>query len=324
MTDDHNRIGSSRKITAILISMLIAAMFLLFYGVVSQDGLASISILILIPAALGGLVTQYAYPKGDAPYIGCFVLPTLAICILIAAGVIFKNEGVICVAMVLPIWIAAAISGAIVNKSLAKFENVDDQNNVKIRSVVWFVFPMMIFVIESENSHDWQYREIVREVTINATPEKIWPLLNSIDSIQSFEGKPNFTQDILGVPRPNSAKIEIIDQKMVRKARWGDDVSFDEKITNFIVNKEIAWDFYFLNNSVQNHTDQHISPDGELLKVISGGYQIFHQGNGKTRLRLVTRYRMRTALPFYVGWWGEYLFGDIQMNILEIIRQRAE
>jgi hypothetical protein len=324
LVDEIGKIGANRWVTITLLAILILAMFFIFYGVFRAGELASASVLIAIPAALGGLFTQLAYPKGDAPFLGCFVLPTLGIGAIIALGYFAKNEGVICIVMVLPIWTVAAISGAIVNKILAKFSKKLDDNEVKVRSAAWLVLPLALFFIEWLNPVGWQYREVKRDVFVDASPEQIWPLLISISSIQSTEGKANFTQDILGVPRPSSAKLVIIGRKMVRKAKWGHDVRFDENITYFDAGKTIDWDFHFPDKSVQNYTDQHISPDGPILKVISGGYRLDQQADGITRIRLVTRYRMRTSMPTYLSWWGEYLFGDIQANILEIIRERAE
>jgi len=80
----------------------------------------------------------------------------------------------------------------------------------------------------------------------------------------------------------------------------------------------------FPDKSIQHNTDHHISPDGPLLRIETGQYELAALPEGKTRLTLETRYRMRTRLGAYLGWWGERLLGDIQENILAVIKDRAE
>jgi hypothetical protein len=106
--------------------------------------------------------------------------------------------------------------------------------------------------------------------------------------------------------------------------QWGDDIQFEERITALAPGKTIQWDFAFPDNSVQAYTDRHIAPDGPLLKIASGGYRLERLDPGKTRLTLHTTYHMRSRLDWYLGWWGEVMLGDVQDNVLAIIKQRAE
>ena len=38
----------------------------------------------------------------------------------------------------------------------------------------------------------------------------------------------------------------------------------------------------------------------------------------------ITNYVAMTHVNFYARWWGELLLGDIQDNVLAVVKQRAE
>ena len=62
----------------------------------------------------------------------------------------------------------------------------------------------------------------------------------------------------------------------------------------------------------------------EALKIDSGYYMITPLTDKTTRLTLRTNYIAKTHVNAYAELWGEILLGDIQNNILAIIKQRAE
>ena len=100
--------------------------------------------------------------------------------------------------------------------------------------------------------------------------------------------------------------------------------SFQERITAWEPSRRLEWSFNFINSTVQDYTDKHISPDGEFLKIDSGDYVLRPISADKTELILTTRYIAKTHVNPYAKLWGELLMGDIQENVLTIIKDRAE
>jgi hypothetical protein len=96
------------------------------------------------------------------------------------------------------------------------------------------------------------------------------------------------------------------------------------RFTALTPEKAIAWDFVFPDDSVQAYTDRHIAPDGPLLKIAKGGYRVEPLDDDSVRLTLHTTYRMRSRLGWYLDAWGELLLGDVEDNVLAIIKQRVE
>ena len=110
----------------------------------------------------------------------------------------------------------------------------------------------------------------------------------------------------------------------IRHAGWGEHVTFEEHITAFEVNKNMAWKFIFPNDSVSAYTDRHISADGYHLKVKTGEYELVSLSPRQTKLTLETNYRATSPVNLYAKLWGEFILGDIQNNILNLIQVRAE
>jgi len=110
----------------------------------------------------------------------------------------------------------------------------------------------------------------------------------------------------------------------VRTALWGDHVNFDEHITRWQPGHILGWTFAFTNTSLLDYTDKHISPDGQFLKVDAGDYTIQRLSTKQTLLILHTHYVAMTHVNLYAEIWGQLFLGDVENNILAIIKHRAE
>ena len=107
----------------------------------------------------------------------------------------------------------------------------------------------------------------------------------------------------------------------IRTAYWGDHINFEERITQWQPGRRLGWAIAFINSSLQDYTDRHIAPDGQFLKIDTGDYTLTPIGAGRT---LLLNYIAKTHVNPYAQLWGEILLGDIQSNVLAMIKQRAE
>jgi len=306
--------------------ILIAALVYLVYGPpVSRNEVIGATALLAIPFSLGGIASTLYDPKGTRSPLGCALYPIGVLLLATGLAWLFWGEGAMCIAMILPIWIPAAVAGVLVNRLLRwrHARGEDPDNTQHLRSAAWVALPALVLAIDMRSAPDWQMHEVVRSVTVEAPASEVWPLLLSIPAIGQSEGRWTFTQDVLGVPRPSEARLVRENGQPIRIAQWGHGVRFEERVTHMEPERAIRWRFAFPDDSVQAHTDRHISPEGPMLRILSGGYQLEPLGQDLTRIRLVTRYASRSRLDGYFTLWGEQLLGDIQDNVLAIIVQRS-
>lgn len=304
-----------------LFTLLGAAVFV-FYGP-EPDMMGTAAALFLIPAGIGALVSHAVDQKGEQSPMGCFFWPTAGIIAAALLAWVAIGEGAICIAMILPLWLPAAIAGALIQhiNRRRRLAETDDANNLFV--VAWAALPLAALPLELQLPQQWETRTVSREIVVDGTPDALWPLLVSIPDVRAGEGKWNVTHNLFGVPRPTDAVLVDRGGTAVRLARWDRGIRFEEKITKYSPAREICWNFAFPDNSVQRETDRHISPDGPFLKIASGCYTLRQSHTGQTMVKLETTYRMRVRLGGYFARWGEILLGDVQSNILQIVSDRA-
>jgi len=314
---------SSRKVALALIAVLLCAMLFLYYGPNDSYDIVSITALIAIPAAIGGLITQAVDPFGRLSPMGCFAWPTIFLLALTGFAYVVLNEGAVCIAMVLPIWIPAAVLGGLVQYLNARRRRFVEGQVSTLNAYSWCALPMLLIAWDKSSPAQWTDTKVVRSLEIDAAVEEVWPHIASIRNISTSEGLSTFTHDVVGIPRPSQALLVQETNRVVRKAQWGSSARFEEVVQSVVPGQEMKWAFSFPDKSIQHHTDRHISPVGPYLRIVSGGYQLVPISKDRTRLILTTSYRMKVWMVAYFGWWGEQMLGDIQNNVLAIVKGRV-
>jgi len=308
---------------------IVASLAYLAYGPSNASSFATISALLLVPFCLGISITWFSKSYS---LLGCLVAPIVlgALSLLLAyAGM----EGMVCIAMVMPFWAAGGIGGGLtalwLKRARARIEREDTDGDRptgqnRLFALGLAVLPLAAVYVETLAPTPWETFEVTRHVDIAASPAQVWPQLVSIPKISSDEGIATITHDWLAIPRPSDARLTQRGGKLVRLATWGRDARFEERITHIEPEKSIAWNFAFPDASIQRYTDRHIDPQGPILRIESGRYRLKGLDDKTTRVSLITRYRARSRLNWYWRLWGEWLLGDVENNVLAIVKQRSE
>lgn len=299
-------------------AVVAAAAFFLFSAAEGADGFGTVTLafLLLVPALTCSIAGFVSDPGGEGSFAHYLFLPFEMLAIVLFFSLIFLGEGIICILMMAPLWVVGGVAGSLLMYALKK--RLRERGRLFASSAL--LVPLLAAQVEASLPVPESWETVSREMVIDAPPETVWPLLVSIPEIRPGEGEWNVTQDLLGVARPREARLE----GGVRRARWGEDIRFEERIVAAVPGRALSWTFAFPDQSVRLHTDRHIAPDGEHLQIARGSYTLTAAPGGRTRVRLDTSYRLRTPLNFYAAWWGERLLGDIQSNVLAIVKQRAE
>jgi uncharacterized ferritin-like protein (DUF455 family) len=70
--------------------------------------------------------------------------------------------------------------------------------------------------------------------------------------------------------------------------------------------------------------DEHVVIGGEFFDVLNGTYELEQLSADTYRLHLYSKFKMNTTFNFYASWWAGMIMKDIQNNILQVIKSRAE
>jgi hypothetical protein len=317
---ENGRRRAGRRIAAAFALALVIALSAYVLFSASRAGsawFASLWFLALLPAMLCALICYIGDPDRTRSADFYWLVPVALCAVVCVASVFVLHEGVICLVMLSPVWLGSGWAGAFAMRS---------QRGRRGRALEssFLVIPLVAAMVEAQIPIPHETVTLTRSVLVRAAPEEIWPYAVSSRNIGDHEGRWTVTHNIIGMPRPRDSVVVGTGVWAVRTAYWGDHVDFQERIVAWEPGRKLGWRFNFTNSSVQDYTDKHISPDGEFLKIDSGDYNLRPVSAGTTELTLTTRYIAKTHVNLYARLWGELMMGDVEENVLTIIKDRAE
>lgn len=282
------------------------------------QGLFGFGFLIFLPFTIGfvlGVTAQRIWPShtggaGAALFAGYIFL-----------GFSFlSGQFVICVIIALPIWLLFLVLGGLVSNFVVR-KSLQEQ---VVAVVFLLVVSVGLWALEEQSSRPAERFTVERTVTIAAMPDQVWPHLLRMDNLGLDEGRWTASHNLMGVPRPVEAIVTGEGVGAIRIGRWRGGVWFEEHMTAWHTGRLLDWSFVFPEGSTFTSIDQHIDPRGPNVVIERGGYRIEPLANGSTRLRLYTTFSATTVINRYASWWAERILGDVQVNILAIVKSRTE
>ncbi|NWK98133.1 hypothetical protein DM806_21205 [Sphingobium lactosutens] len=316
----QNRTALLRILAAIGTAFAFAlGVYLLLEALQPNGGLISFSFLLILPAAITAFVTFVGDPMATRNRAYYMTMPLWLLGAVMLISIPVLKEGIICVVMLAPLWIASGMVGAYVTYRMRG--RAGDGGTY---CMVALALPLVAMQVEPMIPLPQATATVSRSVIVNASPVEIWPLLRGIPDVRPGDGTWTFTQDVLGVPRPIGAHMLGEGIGATRLANWGRQVRFAEHIIDWQPGRSIGWRFDFRGLDAWQFTDRHLMPDSRYFKVTTGGYRMEPIAPGRTRVTIDTRYWMQTPVNGYSRLWGEVFLGDIEDNLLALIRQRAE
>ncbi len=293
--------------------------YLLLNALRPSSGIIAFSFLLVLPAGISAFVAYVSDPWGRAGFNRYLMVPVyivLAVCIM---SLVVLREGVICVLLLAPLWLIAGLAGSgltyVIRRRLRRGRHY---------CAALFVAPLLAMQVEPMLPLPATEAVVTRSAIIAAPAEAIWPLLEGIPDVKPGEGAWNLSQDVIGIPRPLGARLVGAGIGADRLANWGRRVRFRERITAWEPGRRIGWRFIFDDIEGWKFTDRHLMPDSAYLRVTRGGYTLAPIDAGHTRVTLDTHYWMKTPVNGYAALWGELFLGDLEDNLLALVKQRAE
>jgi hypothetical protein len=285
-----------------------------------ERGLVGVGFLLVLPAAVTAFVCYVTDPLARRSFGFHMLIPLWLFLVITIAALVVAAEGVICLVILSPIWFGIGCASAALTYRLRRRRGTPGQ----LHASVLLLLPLLAMSVEPVIPLPQEMRVVTRSIDIDAPPERIWPLALGVPDVQPGEGRWNLAQDLIGVPRPLGARMEGEGVGATRLARWEREIAFSERITEWQLHRRIGWRFEFDHTEGWDFTDRHLRPDSAYMRITTGGYTLEPLGPDRTRLVLETHYWMRTPVNTYSAWWGEFFLGDIENNVLALIKQRAE
>ncbi|MGB4770714.1 MAG: SRPBCC family protein [Chitinophagaceae bacterium] len=292
-----------------------------FSGNSSSDILSfmSMSFLFTMPAIMGFFTVYLAPPQKAAKTLFKVFAPWLPIILLLLVTVLFHMEGWACWIMILPLFLIVASIGGVVG---AIFNERKHNRTLSVSFIL--LLPFLVSPAEKLISFIPGTYKAYTYTDIHAPAEKIWRNVTRVREIPAEQDKGWLTK-VLGFPRPVKAELNYLGVGAYREAVFTNGLVFHETVTHYRENEKMVFSIRADPYDIPSTTlDKHVVIGGQYFDVLNGTYELEKLGEDHYRLHLYSHFKLATNFNFYASWWAKWIMKDIQQNILQVEKFRAE
>lgn len=313
---------TKNTLIAIGIPTIYAVILRLVFGINTWSDLFSVmslTFLFLLPTIVGALTVYLSKIEKIQRLRYRIFMPWVPVLLFLVITLAFAIEGWACWFMILPVFLIAASLGGLIGGYL-KTRNA--MNRLHISVLV--LLPLFIGPIESLVETIPGTYKAYTYIDINAPTEKIWNNVTRVSEIPVEHDRGYLTR-FLGFPRPVRAELNFEGVGAYREAVFTNGLVFHETVTEYKDNEKMVFSIKAYPHEIPSTTlDKHVVIGGDYFDVLNGIYELEKLPNGLNRLHLYSHFKMNTTFNFYAGWWGKWIMKDIQNNILQVEKKRAE
>ena len=161
-------------------------------------------------------------------------------------------------------------------------------------------------------------------IAIHSSADKIWNNVTRVKDIKPEQDK-GWLAYFLGFPRPIKAELNFEGVGATREAVFSGGLTFHEKVLSYDDKKKMNFSIKAYPYEIPSTTmDKHVVIGGDYFDVLDGTYELARLNDSTYRLNLYSHFKLTTTFNFYASWWAGWIMKDIQNNILQVIKNRAE
>jgi uncharacterized membrane protein YhaH (DUF805 family) len=257
-----------------------------------------------------GAIAGYIYNR-HAQREGTLALGGLTMIVAALAMLLFAFEGVVCIAMALPLAMPIGALGACIGQLIA-LEHRD--SSPALLAVVLLASPLA--ALEKP-----PLREVLSTIEIDASPEQVWP---HVVAFADLDEPPQWFFR-LGIAYPKRAIIFGRGVGAVRRCEFSTG-AFVEPITAWEEPSRLAFDVQSQPPPLHEFSPyKHVHAEHLLdtLRSKRGEFRLIALPGGRTRLEGRTFYELSMAPQQYWAFFGDALIHQIHDRVLRHIRDEA-
>ena len=229
---------------------------------------------------------------------------------------LFAIEGVLCLAMALPIAMGLAMLGALVGRAIVT------SSPGQARSVGLVVAAVPLLAVGESRLANAPVHDVTTTIEIDAPPAAVWPHVIGFSDLP----EPPRWEYRLGVAYPVRARIDGQGVGAVRRCEFSTG-PFVEPITVWDPPRRLAFDVVQQPPSMTEwspYRDIH-APHLEGYMVSKGGeFRLVPLPGGRTRLEGTTHYSLAIYPDLYWRGWAELLLHGIHTRVLQHVKRLTE
>lgn len=276
----------------------------------------SLAYVFVLPAVIGMVHVWVRSRESLIPYSLAIAEPLLPAILCLGISMLIGWEGTICLIMAIPVMLPLAMAGGLAMRIIL---------NLKNRNLVFAAFtimPLPLAMAEQLIPLPQEMQTVRNTIVIEAPAEVVWRKIVRVEKITEPQESPFFS---MGFPKPIEAVLSGDGVGQTRLATFERGLTFIETVTDWKANEKLGFTIKADPKATPLTTlDEHVTVGGAFFDVLSGTYEIRRLNAKECELILYSQHRISTHFNFYARLWSRYLMSEIQWNILQVIKQRAE
>ncbi len=274
--------------------------------------------LFCLPTIMGALTIYFSTDENLKSRAYRLLMPWAPVFLFFIITLVTNIEGWACWIMILPIFLIAASLGGLIGQYF-KNRKRDNINMSLLALLPFLLAPIENFIGAIPGTY-----EAYTFIDIQAPADKIWQNVTRVKEIKEEQDKGWLTKK-LGFPRPVKAELNFEGIGAYRKAVFTNGLVFHETVSEYTHQKKMVFAIKAYPHEIPSTTmDEHIVIGGKYFDVLNGTYELEKINETTHRLHLYSHFKLTTTFNFYASWWARWIMQDIQNNILQVEKIRAE
>jgi hypothetical protein len=283
----------------------------------------SAAFVFLVPLAIGWMTVYFAPRERWRDRKVALGMPWLMTLASLVAVYVTGFEGMICIVMMLPIFLIMSYLGAAMGRRALETALRSGRLRAGALAAV-LLLPYLVAPVESAVPLAYQERVVENRVRIRADAASVWANIVRVPPIAPEEYGTSFVHRI-GFPRPVEATLSREGVGGVRHASFERGVVFIETVTHWEPERLLSFTIHADPSAIPpTALDPHVTVGGPYFDVLDGTYRIEPAGPGEVVLTLSSTHRLATHFNVYASFWSDLVMRQVQRNILEVVKRRAE
>ncbi|MBG9388919.1 SRPBCC family protein [Caenimonas aquaedulcis] len=295
------------------------ALRLIFLGKAGQAYAPMMAAFIYCAPILVGAVTVYVAERVARRSWGYYVWSAfLANCFFVLGTLMIMVEGLICAAVIIPVFAAFGALGGLAMGLVCRLTHWPKQTLY----VAWAV-PLLLGALETQIPLAERVRSVEQTRLIAAPPERVWAEIQTARDIQPSEVEDAWFFRI-GVPLPRAGTSRLAGGERVRTLSLGKEVHFDQVVTDWDENRRVRWNHRYAPDSFPPYAlDEHVVLGGRYFDITSTEYRLQPKGSA-TELSVRMDYRVSTPFNWYADPVAGVLLRNFEGVLLKFYARRSE
>ncbi len=272
------------------------------------------------PFTQGALAAVLYGAKSSRSMAECVLVAVVSVVVAGAAMLLFAFEGVVCIAMAMPLALGFAVFGALVGYQI--------QQRIGGRESIASAIVVLVFAAPTIMGASVTYPstapifEVTSTIDVAAPPSVVWKRVVAFPDL----APPTELPFRLGIAYPEGAKILGRGVGAVRYCRFSTG-PFVEPVTRWDEPRLLAFRVARNPEPMQEWTPfAHVHPphlDG-YMQSLHGQFELQALPGGRTRLTGRTWYRHHLWPATYWSWWSNAIIHRIHLRVLDHVAELAE